>query len=234
MASTALGDVINPVAISAYFRAFLLDHLVFLDSGAAVVDFDSLTQSGGDTITVKRFAEDTTADEVNDGSKGTINAISSVRDVGVVLHRKRIRGVDNVIKSVLGTGDADAVNREIAIQNLPYWTKRSEAALVSVLAGLFDDASGILRSTHRNKVANNFTYADSVDTVKALGDNMNDLALAIFHPRVWADAVKETGSKATFLPIAGPDGSLARQPFYDGKRVILTQQIPKVTLSGTD
>ena len=234
MGATALGDIINPVAISAYFNAFLLDHLVFMDSGAATVDFDSLTGSGGDSITIKRFAEDTTADEVNDGSQGTISGLSSVKDVGVVLHRKRIRGVDDVIKAVLGTGDADAVNREIAVQNTYYWSKRSEGSLVNVLGGLFDDTAGVLRTSHRNKVSANANYAAVIDSIKLLGDNMNDLALMIVHPKVWADLCKETASKANFLPLAGPDGSLARQPFYDGKRVIISQQVPKVTISSTD
>jgi len=221
MDATGAGDIINPVAISSYFQAMLPNHLVFAASGAAVVDFDALAQSGGDTITVKRFAEDTTADEINGGVTSTAGALTSVSDIGVVCHRKRVRGVDDVVKALLGTGDADAVNREIARQNTNYWTAKSEKAMVSVLKGLFDDTTGILKDTHRNKTAAAASFDDIVDTMSLLGDNMEDLRLMIAHSKAWADLLKETGGKANYLPI-GPGGELA--PTYMGRRVLLTEQ----------
>lgn len=234
MAATGLGDIIKPVAISRQFTALLFDHLVFASSGAATMDFNALAQEGGDTITIKRFAEDTVACEVNDGSTSTAGDITSVKDVGVVLHRKRVRGVDDVIKAALGTGDADAVNTEIAKQNAYYWSKQSELALVSVLKGLFDDSAGILKDTHRIVGTAPANFNDVVDAMAKLGDNMNDLSIMIASSKAWAGLVKEVGNKANYIAITGPDGKIEPFPYYDGRAVLLTDQMPKVTISGAD
>jgi hypothetical protein len=234
MATTGLGDIIKPVAISRQFTALLFDHLVFTASGAATADFDALAQEGGDTITIKRFGEDTVADEVNDGSTSVAGKIASVSDVGVVLHRKRVRGVDDVVKAALGTGDSDAVNAEIAKTQAYYWTKMSEQALVNVFVGLFDDTAGILKDTNRivgNSPAN---FNGVVDAMALLGDNMNDLSIMITSSKAWANLTKEVGAKANYIAITGPDGKIEAQPFYDGRRVLLTDQMPKVTIGVID
>lgn len=234
MAATGLGDIIKPVAISRQFTALLFDHLVFTSSGAATADFDALAQEGGDTITMKRFGEDTVADEVNDGSTSTAGLIASVKDVGVVLHRKRVRGVDDVVKAALGTGDSDAVNAEIAKTQAYYWTKMSELSLVSVFKGLFDNTSGILKDTNRLVGGAPASFNGVVDAMALLGDNMNDLSIMIASSKAWAGLTKEVGSKANYIAITGPDGKIEPSPFYEGRRVLLTDQMPKTTIGGID
>lgn len=234
MAATGLSDIIKPVAISRQFQALLFDHLVFAASGAATMDFEEDAKMGGDTITVKRFGEDAVADEVNDGSASTAGNITSVKDVAVVLHRKRVRGVDDVVKAALGTGDADAVNAEIARTQAYYWTKMSEQALVNVLKGLFDDTAGILKDTHRVVDTNPHSFNGIVDSMAKLGDNMNDLSIMIAHSKSFAALKKEVGGKANYIAITGPDGKIEPQPFYDGRRVLLSDQFPLTTISGTD
>jgi hypothetical protein len=234
MAATGLGDIIKPIAISRQFTALLFDHLVLAASGAATMDFDALATEGGDTITIKRFQEDTVPEEVNDGTTSTAGNIGSIKDVGVVLHRKRVRGVDDVVKAAMGTGDADAVNAEIAKTNAYYWSKRSEQALVSVLKGLFDDTSGILTDTNRKVGTAPANFGDVVDAMAFLGDNMNDLSIMVASSKAWAGLVKEVGSKANYIAITGPDGRIEPFPYYDGRRVLLTDQFPKVTISATD
>jgi hypothetical protein len=232
MAATGLGDIIKPVAISRQFTALLFDHLVFTASGAATADFDSLAQEGGDTITMKRFGEDVTGDEVNDGSTSTAGSIPSVKDVGVVLHRKRVRGVDENVKAALGVGDADAVNTEIAKGNAYYWTKMSEKALVNVFTGLFDDTAGILKDTNRIVGSTPASFNGVVDAMALLGDNMNDLSIMIASSKAWGNLVKEVGQKANYIAITGPDGKIEPQPFYDGRRVLLTDQMGTTTIGG--
>jgi hypothetical protein len=234
MAATGLGDIIKPVAISRQFTALLFDHLVFTSSGAATADFDALAQEGGDTITIKRFNEDTTADEVNDGTTSVAGLVGSISDVGVVLHRKRVRGVDDVVKAALGTGDSDAVNAEIAKTQAYYWTKMSEKAMVNVFTGLFDDTAGILKDTHRWIGNTPASYNGVVDAMALLGDNMNDLSIMIASSRAWVNLTKEVGAKANYIPITGPDGKIEAFPFYEGRRVLLTDQIPKTTIGGVD
>jgi hypothetical protein len=234
MAATGLGDIIKPVAISRQFTALLFDHLVFTASGAATADFDALAQEGGDTITMKRFGEDTVADEVNDGSTSTAGLIASVKDVGVVLHRKRVRGVDDVVKAALGTGDSDAVNAEIAKTQAYYWTKMSELSLVSVFKGLFDNTSGILKDTNRLVASSPASFNGVVDAMALLGDNMNDLSIMIASSKAWAGLTKEVGGKANYIAITGPDGKIEPAPYYEGRRVLLTDQMPKTTIGGVD
>lgn len=234
MAATGLGDIIKPVAISRQFQALLFDHLVFSSSGAATMDFEEDAKMGGDTITIKRFGEDTVDDEVNDGSTSTAGNIASIKDVGVVLHRKRVRGVDDVVKAALGTGDADAVNAEIARTQAYYWTKKSELALVNVLKGLFDDSAGILKDTHRIVDTNPASFNGVVDAMAKMGDNMNDLSIMIAASKAWAGLTKEVGNKANYIAITGPDGKIEPMPFYQGRRVLLSDQFPVTTISGTD
>lgn len=234
MSATGLGDIIKPVAISRYFQALYLNHMVLASSGAATADFGALAEEGGDSVTVKRFSEDFTADERNDGASSTVGSIASIKDVAAILHRKRVRGVDDVVKSALGTGDADAVNAAIASSQAPYWVRNSELALVSVLKGLFDDSAGILKDTHRVVDSVPANFGGIVDASAKLGDNMKDLSILIAHPLAWAKLEKEQGSKANYLPITGPDGKDSPQPYYQGRRVLLTEQSPKVTISATD
>lgn len=227
MASTALADILSRSPVSSYVTAALPDHIEFVRSGAAVMDHDDLASLGGDFIKVRHFAEDTVAAEVNDGtSASTPGNVSSWQDIGVVCHRKRVRGVDDVIKAALGRGDENAVNNEILSQNTYYWAKRMQTSMVKVLTGIFDSSSGVIRTTHRNAIGVSTgapvpaSFGALVDTAVKLGDNMQDFALMITPSKVWANLVKENAAKVTYTPIGGGKDQLT----YNGMAVYLDDQ----------
>lgn len=228
MASTALGDVYKPQAVSAYMEAALPDVLPFVGSGAMVVDPSGLAEQGGATVQIRKFVEDTTAAVLDDGSAATIQKISSYRQVGAVTRRRRYRGVDEGLKSALGRGDENAVNDEIARQATYYWPKTIETSAINVLKGLFDSSSGALRTTHRNAVGAASgpkvfaTFNGIVDTLVKAGDNYTQVALMVAHSKIWGDLEKENGSKASYQYINDGQGGTQRVPFYGRMRVIVS------------
>lgn len=228
MASTALGDVYKPQAVSAYMAAALPTVLPLVASGAAIVDPTGLAEEGGDTVQIRKFVEDTTAAVLDDGTAATIYNVTSYRQIGAVSRRRRYRGVDIGLKAALGRGDEEAVNMEIARQAVYYWPKTIETSAINVMKGLFDDTSGCLKTTHRNKVGAATgtkvyaTFNAVVDTAVKGGDNYTDIALMIVHSKVWGDLEKENGSKACYQYITDGSGGQSRVPFYGRMRVIVS------------
>lgn len=234
---TNLGDIVQPAAISRYMKANLPDVIAFVRSGAAIIDPNGLAAEGGSTITMRHFAEDTTDSELDDGSASADGQLSSWADVAVVTRRKRVRGVDDAIKAALGTGDANAVNNELARQSTYYWGKQIEKSGIAVLTGLFDASSGVLRTTHRNAIATSSatrvsaTYNDIIDTRLKLGDNGEKLSIMLVHSKVWADLKKENATAAGFQTIEYAGGQTESFPTYDGAVVIVTDQFSRLTLA---
>ena len=225
MASTALSDIIKASPLAQYVPAALPDHIELVRSGCAVMDYEAIAAQGGDFISIPKFVEDTAADEVNDGTTAsTPGAITSYKDIGAVLHRKRVRGVDDVIKAAIGRNDANAVNDEIGRQNLYYWAKRMQTAAMKVAAGVFDPSTGPLLATHVNTTGVSAgtpvpaSFGALVDTSALLGDNMGDFTCMITPSKVWANLIKENAAKVTVQYIGVPGGQLELKT-YNGMMV---------------
>ena len=228
MAFNSVSDVLEPKAVSAYFPAELRDRLAFISSGAATLDLNDLAQIGGDTLDIRKFQPDDTAAELNNGATSTGAVVGSYRDIAVITRRKRVRGVDDSIHAALGTGDADAVNREIARVNGYYWSREMQTSLGKVISAHFDTTSGVLRSTHLNDISAatgtpKFAgYGAIQDTAKKLADNMDELSLLLVNNMVWADLKKADAAKCDFRAIGNGQSAW----FYDGLQVFLTNQLP--------
>lgn len=243
-APTTLSDVLKPTPVSEYVAAALPDLVSFMSSGAATMELTALASMGGNTMTLRHFAEDTTAPVLDDGSAADGAVVASYADVAVVTRRRRNRAIDSAIRGALGRNDPDAVNREVGRQSAYFWAKAIEKSLVSIVAAVADASSGVLRSTHRHTIgtaaattAANASLNAIIDTALLQGDNMEKLALLIVPSKVWADLKKEQGAKIDYQIITGPDGASIvdengvpmRARFYDGKRVIISDQVPTYT-----
>ena len=227
MPDTALANILAPEAISAFVMAELPKRLALLRSGAAVADFDSLAQQGGDFIKIRQFEFDTTASEVNDGSESTPAYIANYQDVGVVCHRKRVRKVDDVIKAKLGTGDANAVNNEIARQNAEYWANELHIALMAVIKAHFI-TGGALEATHLNDVSaasgtvKTAGIGNMLATSSKLGDYLGATKLFIGHSLVIKDILTEAAARPGSLAISDISGLQT----YMGYQLLADDTVP--------
>lgn len=232
MASTALADIIQSSPITSYVPAALPDHITLVSSGAAVMDYESLAAQGGDFISIRKFAEDTAANEVNDGSISTPGNLASYKDIAAILHRKRVRAVDDVVKAALGRQDANAVNDEIARQNVYYWSKAMQTSMMNVLAGAFDPSTGVLLATHVSNVGVatgtpvTGSFGALIDAAVLLGDNMRDFVAMITPSKVYANLVKENAAKITSQYFGQRE-----QLFYNGMAVFIDDTF---TVTGSD
>lgn len=236
---TALADVLKPTPVSDYISAKLPDLVSFLSSGAASMELTPLAQMGGNTMTLRHFTEDTTAPVLDDGTAADGAALASYADVAVVTRRRRTRAIDSAIRAALGRNDPDSVNREIGKQSAYFWAKAIEKSLVSVIAAAIDATSGVLKTTHLHQIGTAAGVAAAtaslnamIDTALLQGDNMEGLALLVVPSKVWGDLKKEQGAKIDYQIITADGAAVVdefgvplKARFYDGKRVIVSDQV---------
>lgn len=237
--ATHIGDLTLRTPVSDYIEANLPDQVAFLSSGAATLQFNDLAQLGGASITLRNFAEDTTAADLDDGSAVDGVNISKYDDIMVITRRRRTRGVDRAVRAGLGTDQADAVINELQRQSTYYWAKAMETSMVKVIVALFDASNGVLRTTHKNVIGVSSgsvvkaSYGALVDTAGLLGDNMEKFSMILAHSKHWVDLKKENGAKCDYVPIMDAAGTPVMDPsgrpllrrFYDGKEVVLSDQM---------
>lgn len=230
-------DIINPAGFSAYMEATFRSKAVFTASGAARVDFDdpALSGAGGQLVTLRQFAEDTADDEKNDGQASSAASIGSIKNVGILCARKRWRQVDDAAKAALDSGSQDAIIQTIGNQIVPYWARKSEKSLISILSALFA-STGCLYATHAHVVGSAagtkkyLNYNAIVDGMAKLGDDMESLALFITPSKTWADLKKENASKIGVAYITNEFGVPVAVPVFDGnKLVFVSDQFPADT-----
>lgn len=227
MASLLPSDVVLPAPVADTITAFIASKSGFLSSAAAGADLDAGAQLGGHFFSKGRWKEDTAADEVIDGSASTPGNVGSTADIAPVLRRKRVRAIVDGVDAAMGALLSQSPSDEVMAQAGAYWARRIDETFVQTLTGLFDASAGVLRTTHRKSVAVTTgtpvaaTFNYMVDAGTLLGDNFSDLAIAVMHSKIWADLRKEVGAKATYVAIGN-----VMVPFYDGLRVVLSDNVP--------
>lgn len=187
--------------VGEFATAAMLDRLSFLQSGAMVNDLSALANEGGSVVTLRKWSPYTTAAVADDGTAPTIQSLASKAEIARVTRRRFYFGVNDYVAPAQGAG-VDPIS-EIGNQSAWRWTNELEGAMVAQLGGLFDASAGVLRTTHLNSVgvsSGTLVPASAghvIDTVSLLGDNYNDISMAIAHPKVIADLTKELVGKTT-------------------------------------
>lgn len=245
---TTLSDVLKPTAVSDYITATLPDHNALIQSGAATLDLRMVATMGGDTLNLRKFTEDTTDAELDNGAAHTGAVQGSYLDIAVVTRRIRQREVNSAVRAAMGAGNENAVTDEIGRQSAYYWARETEKALVSVATGLFDASAGVLRATHKwddgvtSGTPVRANYAGLVDAAALLGDNMEDFVALLCHSKHWAQLKKENAVKHTEIVPLDPttgmpmtdEAGIPLKPikYYDGKIVILWDRIARTGSAG--
>lgn len=189
---------------------------------------------GGNFAARNKWAEDTTRAESIDGTASTPAIIGMDGELAPVLRRKRVRKAFDGVNAALGLSQDP--NVAAIDQSAAYWAAEIDAAIISVLKGVFDASAGVCRTTHRRRIGNttstlvSITYSQIVRTGGLLGDNALDLASVSMHGAQWSDLLLERGNATSFLPL---DGSVP-VPYVNGMRVIVSDSVPVDTSNDND
>ncbi len=223
--STVFDSLIVPQPVQDLLNFQLSQKSAFVGSGAA--GFESLTSLGGNFYMRFRADEDTGHGVVITGTAVSPSAIGTSPDIAPVLRRVRARkAVDgmNAALGLLSMSPTEAILRQTAT----WWAAEFDAVFASILAGLFDGSSGVLRTTHRRSVATAspttpvpISYGQIVQAASLAGDTVFDLAAIVMHSKCWADLCLEAGAKISFETLGGTP-----IPRVNGMRVIVSDACP--------
>jgi hypothetical protein len=208
MPYTNLADVIVPEVMAKMAAAQIPTASKIVRSGIVSLDYNNVDiGEGGNFFNVPFYDELTGASEVIDGvNQIAVNAISTGKDIGVVLHRGKAWGVTDLARFA-GMEDP---SREIGRQVGNYWSKEFDRYDVSVTTGtkvLFD--TGV-----------------AIDASLKLGDNMDDLTGMIIHSKVYGDLVKNKLVEFVDLPSTDNTYRTAKIPTFLGKELVVSDQCP--------
>jgi hypothetical protein len=228
MAVTKLSDVIVPEVWVPYVQQQTTERSALVQSGiiTSSPELDELVTGGGKIINMPFFNDLTGDDQVlpNQGSKLTVDGITTGQDKAVLLIRGKAWGAHELAGALAG---ADPM-KTIADRYTAWWTRQEQKVLISVLTGVFGSAL----SSHVNDISSDTGAAAVIsggavlDTKQALGDAADALTAIVMHSAVKTELQKQ----GLIEYVRTPEGALA-YPSYLGYRVIVDDNMP-VTGSG--
>jgi hypothetical protein len=202
----------------------------FINSGAAVVQFEDTSGMGGHFVTKRYNDEDGDHNTRITGAALEPSYLFAVSDVAPVCRRARFRRVlDGQGAAEGGRLSADPTARVIETQ-ADWWAKEFDLSLLAVLAGAFDASAGPLKDSHVHDIGGTvgavaLSFAQVVTAGALLGDKANDLRALVVRSEVAANLVQEAGVKMDARPI-GPEPFLATSFFVGGARVVISDLLP--------
>ncbi|KYC47867.1 MAG: hypothetical protein AMQ22_00199 [Candidatus Methanofastidiosum methylothiophilum] len=230
MAYTNLADVIVPEVLADMVSAQIATRAKIIRSGIASFDYANVDISeGGNFFNVPYWDELTGDSEVIDGvNQITVNALSTLKDIGVVLHRGKAWGVTDLARFA-GLGDPQA---EIAAQVANYWGKEYDRLFIKIVGALIDLTNGALKDSHVHNVKADtgtpvlFDTSVCVDAAQKIGENMDELTGLIVHSKTYADLLKAKLIDFVEMPSTDETYRTGRIPTFMGKEVIVSDALP--------
>ena len=230
MPVTGLADLIIPEVVSEVASAVIVEKTALIKSGVATADYNNVNiKSGGEFIKVPFWSELTGDDEVISDAETwslTPDKITQYEDIGVICHRGRAWSSAELAAIVSGSDPTRAIGEQLG----NYWSKRYDAALISVL-------KGALPSTHINDISQqtdgqppvSATVEALIDTMGLLGDNANEFTTIIMHSKVYNDFLKAgliQFGQTNLSNVILENGEI---PTLLGRRVIVSDNVPVET-----
>lgn len=208
----------------------------FFSSGAAVIEPDDGTGTGGNFYKRRYSAEDAAVGTVITGTALSPAIIGAHADVGPVIRRARFRRVVDGAGAAEGGLLAQNPTDRIVQGTAAYWSLEYDTAFMSILAAALDPA-GPLYSTHLAPYAASSTaivplsFAKTIEAASILGDRANDVVTLVCHSAVAKDLVLEMGARAMALPISGTP--MYATALYVGNARLIVSDLCPVAGSGT-
>lgn len=223
--------LVVPSTVFDQVSALVATKSPFINSGAAVVQFEDTSGMGGHFITKRYADEDGDHDTRITGTVLTPSYLNAVSDVAPVCRRARFRRVLDGQGAAEGGMLASNPTARIIETQAEWWAKEFDLALLACLAGAFDESTGVLRDSHALNVASSggaavaLSYSRVVEAGALLGDRANDLRALVVRSEVAADLVREAGAKFDARPI-GDTPFLATGVFVGGARLVVSDLLP--------
>lgn len=231
MAKTKIVDIIVPAVFAPYAleRTAILSKVI--QSGAIGLDpeFDALANGPGKSVDLPFWKDLTGESEVlNDSAELVPDKIGTGQDTAAVHSRGKAWGANILTKWLSG----DDPMARIADLVGGFWARDLQTMLLKMLDGLFDNAAGVLRTTHRLNIyndvaapvdANKLTGQTFIDALQKLGDHSMELVAVAMHSDVEASLRKR--DLITFRPDS--EGKVAIEVFQ-GRRFFVDDTCPRV------
>ena len=234
MAKTVVADIVVPQIWAPYMLELTTELSEIISSGIAQRNpkFDELAGGGGKTVNMP-FWDDLTGDSevLSDSADLTVNNITADQDTAAIHNRGKAWGANDLAKWISG----DDPSAKIAELAAGFWARDMQRILIKILAGLFDNTNGVLRTTHRLNIysdvaAGSITAAmrltgDTFNNAKQLlGDAKDKLVAVAMHSAAENDLVKQ--DLIDFIPDS--EGK-SRIRTFQGHRVVVDDSCPVTT-----
>lgn len=223
MAETRLADVIVP----EIWRGYMINETTrldaFVESGIAA-NVSAEIEDWGVTVNVPFFNDLTGDSNVSDDTTDIqVKGITTGLDVAPALMRDDAFGATQLSAELSGSDPAGAIASRVG----KYWAGERQKALLKTLDGVFGAASmapNLFDISGLTGGAANFGASAFIDATHALGDHSRLLSGVAIH----SDTEKAM-KKADLIQYIQPSSGGLPIPYYQGKRVIVDDQMPVTT-----
>lgn len=238
MAATKIADIISDHDVfSQYFINRSTELVNFYMGGIVMNDprLDALATNGGKIVSMP-FYNDLSGDSdiLSDDSPLTLNNVTTGQDDARLLARGKAWGVNDL--AVALNVNRDDPMAAIGDMVAGYWAREYQKALIQSLVGVYEDnkANDSADMAHVIAKADGtapFTATAFIDAEQTFGDAIGSVAGIAVHSKVYGDM-----KKADLIDFIKPsDDSLDQIPTYQGKRVIVNDNLPnKAVTSGRE
>lgn len=237
MAVVRISDVVVPEIFTGYAQQITEEKSNLVASGALVRDpsLDEKLGGGGLTFNIPSWndlandEEDVVNDDPTDESSPKSNG--SDKEVAVRMVRHQSWSSMRLAAVLAGADPADAIASRVAA----YWTRRTQAAFVAVVTGIFNNnekgtpGGGAVQNDLTRDVSGaayvagttDFQASSFIDACVTMGDSMGDLTLVMVHSLVYARMQKN--NLIDFVPDS--DGKTQIATFL-GRRIVMDDGVP--------
>lgn len=240
MANLAVGDLVIPQMLLDYVLAQTTYRSAFVGAGAAIVEPAPIGEGGGNVWTARDLAPYTGRAGSADGSVLTPIAHTARAYNSPIFRRRFPFNMKGEIKAALGAQNAAVLQRIIQEDLANLWPREFDASLIDICKAAFDPSAGVLRTTNSySAIAASAGAADVRFTMSGylqgrlkLGDNADALQALVVHSKVEADIDDSESQRCSFQAITGPEGATVMAKYYNGKRLIVSDNVPTATVNG--
>lgn len=205
-----------PEVFTSYVANRVMKSSAFFQS-SAVVNVPALVPLYGNSVVVPAWNGLTGyANVLGDGCQ-TSTALTSSKNVGAVLERGKIFGLNGLVQSFSGSNPLDALADQVA----DFWARDIEAALVASALGSAEALGAtVLRDISGGAgSAAVISGAEIIKTAALAGEYMNDYTMIVMNSQVYALLLSQ--NLIQFIP--NSEGRFFNS--YMGKEVIITDTL---------
>jgi hypothetical protein len=237
---TRISDVVVPEIFTPYTQQLTQEKSRLVRSGAIMVDgaLGAALAGGGLTFNEPSFKDlDNDAENIssdNPDVDSTPNKIGTATEIQVRLSRNNSWSSMDLTTDLAGADPMQAIANRVS----DYWTRRSQAAFVATLKGVFADNAAAPDATEHTQNdlthdisgasfadgVTNFSAEAFIDATATMGDSMDDLTMVMMHSLVYARALKN--NLIDFVSDS-VNGNAVRIPTFLGREVIQDDGVPR-------